>query len=657
LAAGKLKSIEGRYRDIPMAFHAPASQIQQATNSFAGTEDMMGFFEEEIGVPYPWDKYDQVAVSDYHWGGMENTSMTILNERTLYPDGFESLRSSESLVAHELAHQWFGDLVTCKDWSHLWLNEGFATYYDALWHEKRYGRDMFLYVMHQNAEGVINAQNDLTPIVHRGFKSAEEQFSFRAYPKGSWILHMLRHQLGKDLFRQIVKTYLERHRFGVVETEDLVRIIEELSGRSFDAFFDQYVYHAQQPHLKISYQWSETEQLAKVTIEQAQKLSNEVLLFSTPAKIRFKGSFGVIDREIVVQHKSEDFHFPLPSAPKGVRFDPEFGILAKVEFPLPTPLLEAQIEDDSDVIGRLIATKQLASRKDSGAVALLKKRLQTDSFYGVRLEASGALRQVDTPESRDALLASLSQADARVRQRVLSDATGNYSDISLGTLLKTLATEKNPDIVAAAVRRLGRYSRPEHREMLLNHLRGESYRGVLAEAAMTAIQGLEDPSFLPVVIETLNQKGSKWPASTQIDALELIAHLGRTLDDKEAARAELMRRLTDPRDRVQLAAIQGLGVLGDPKAMAPLESFIDLKPGDRARIAATSSIDKLRNGRKPTVEFGDIRNEVLSLRRENQDLKRDFESLRKKVESLNAAPPAPKSTPPPRPLPRPPQRP
>jgi aminopeptidase N len=110
LAAGHLKGIEEKYRDIPLALYTPASQIANARNTLAGTSDMMAFFEKEIGVAYPWDKYYQVAVADYHWGGMENTTLTILNDATLYPDGFETLRSSESLVAHELAHQWFGDL-------------------------------------------------------------------------------------------------------------------------------------------------------------------------------------------------------------------------------------------------------------------------------------------------------------------------------------------------------------------------------------------------------------------------------------------------------------------------------------------------------------------------------------------------------------------
>ena len=211
----------------------------------------MGFFEEEIGVPYPWVKYDQVAVLDFHFGGMENTSLTVLTDRTLFGDATENLRDSRGLVAHELAHQWFGDFVTCKDWSHVWLNEGFATYYGWLHAAHMHGEDEKLWHLFSAARGIVG-NDDRTPMVSRDYKSAMDQFGYRAYPKGAWVLHMLRDRLGDDLYRLCVKMYLERHALGSVVTEDLNAVAEELSGRSFDRFFDQYVYHARHPELDVA---------------------------------------------------------------------------------------------------------------------------------------------------------------------------------------------------------------------------------------------------------------------------------------------------------------------------------------------------------------------------------------------------------------------
>src|SRR5439155_21936315 len=130
LVAGYFKSVEDKYHEVQLAFYTPPSEINEAPNSFRDTKDMLAFFEDEIGVPYPWAKYYQVCVNDFG-GGMENTSITTLTVDTLFTAATENIRSSQGLVAHELAHQWFGDLVTCKDWSDIWLNDGFATYYES----------------------------------------------------------------------------------------------------------------------------------------------------------------------------------------------------------------------------------------------------------------------------------------------------------------------------------------------------------------------------------------------------------------------------------------------------------------------------------------------------------------------------------------------
>lgn len=128
LVAGKFSILEDRAGPTKLRFITPPSQAEYAESGFRDTADIVKFYERETGVPFPWAKYDQVVVNDFMWGGMENTSLTILNERALFSRESENIHSSQYLVAHELAHQWFGDYVTCKDWSHLWLNEGFAVY-------------------------------------------------------------------------------------------------------------------------------------------------------------------------------------------------------------------------------------------------------------------------------------------------------------------------------------------------------------------------------------------------------------------------------------------------------------------------------------------------------------------------------------------------
>src|SRR6185295_10141603 len=183
--------------------------------------------------------------------------------------------------------------------------------------------------LYQNLQQITSMPNDTVSIVRRTYGDPNEvfgQYSYLPYPKGGWVLHMLRSQLGEDLYRKCIKTYLERNAYGSVVTEDLRKVIEELSGRPYDQFFDQWVYHAHHPELDVTYNWDEKSRIAKLSIRQNQKLSENVLLFDLPLTVRFKGGFGVVDRPVHVKSKDEDFYFPLESAPQSVRLDSEYTV-------------------------------------------------------------------------------------------------------------------------------------------------------------------------------------------------------------------------------------------------------------------------------------------------------------------------------------------
>ena len=391
LVAGPFVKMEDTYKEIPMAFWTLPSEKDQAIHSFRHTKAMMAFFEETIGVPYPWDKYDQVCVNDFVAGGMENTSLTSLTDRTLFTADTENLRSSQGLVAHELAHQWFGDLVTCKDWSHLWLNEGFATYYDALFEEHLHGRDAFLYQMYQNARGFIGKHSDATPMVDRTFTDPMQQFGYRAYPKGSWILHMLRSQLGDTLCHACIQAYLRRYAYQNAVTENLSAIIEEKSeGPLTDSLISMCIMEAIQALVCVingmaNIDWPKYP-------SSRNKASVRRFCFSTwRVKLRFRYGDQTVDHEIRVDQENEDFYVSLPQAPTQVRFDPDYTLLAHVDFQKPNPLWLTQLEDDSDMMGRLMAVEALKNQKSKAVLSALTKRLQEDPFHGVRIEGSQGL--------------------------------------------------------------------------------------------------------------------------------------------------------------------------------------------------------------------------------------------------------------------------
>lgn len=639
LAAGHFKKIEDKSHRVPLAFYTPASQIGLAPTTFEGTRHMMEFFEAEIGVPYPWDRYDQVCVEDFMFGGMENTTLTILTDTTLFPPETENIHSSQGLVAHELVHHWFGDLVTCEDWNDAWLNESLTTYYEALYGLHKDGRDEFLYSMHQSAAGFIGrgAAEDSHPIVRRDYEKPIDLFGYLIYPKGAWVVHMLRAELGPELFRACIRAYLERHRFGSVETADLLAVIEELSGRSFDQFFDQWVFRPHHPELKISHGWDAQRKLARISVAQVQQMTNGVGLFRVPLAVRFKGAFGVVERTLDVWRKDEDFFVPLDSAPKVVRIDPEGNLLARVAFEPPREMLAEQLQDSTDLLGRLHAVQQLAKARDQAAVDLLGERLKSDSFYGVRLEAAAALGRMRTKEALGALLAARQQADARVRLAVAGQAGGFFDERAPKFLIEALRNEKNPEIQRALLAGLDAWPAETPRAMLEEMIGGSSHHNLVALGAIAAARGQDDARFIPPILAAIKTGLNRFTARGLAEAVGAVAFLGR----QESARDEAFRMLAEhaahPRQTVRLAALRGLGVLRDERGLAVLGKFengAEDAPETREARRATEAIRQQRNA---MPELQDLRGEVLELKRQQEKTSAMLEELKKQA----AAAPAP----------------
>lgn len=633
LAAGYFEKLEDDYNGIPLGFYVPPTQFAEARHTFDGTKDMMAFFEKELGVPYPWDTYNQVITYD-HGGGMENTTLTTLTERTLFrAEETERLRSSRGLLAHELAHQWFGDYLTCKDWSHIWLNEGFATFYDGLHRGHVFGNDYYLHTMVSRSRNIVSRKGAL-PIVYREYVNPGEQFDFRAYPKGSWVLHMLRVQLGEDLYRRCITTFVERHALQSVVTEDLVRVVEEISGRSFDQFFDQWVYHGRHPELTVSYAWQEKDGLAKVTVAQTQTVNEDVLLFNLPTQLRFVTDQGVIVSDIVVAKKSEDFYVSLPAKPTIVRFDPQYGILGEVTFKKPTEMLYAQLRDTTDVVGRLLAVEGLKSKTDLKTIEKLKSALNEDSFYGVQVEASKALGEIGRNEAFDALVSSRKQPDERVRQRVIQDIGRFYRPDAAKLSRQAIDSDTNSLIRIRAIENLGKHAGASTRRTLVEFLDSDSYRNELASAAVRAIQRLDDAAYSDPLMKTLARREAAFTRRGFGRALESLGRINRFEERKHEVRTFLGEYVNHKNERIQRSALTALGNLEDPQAIPIVSSFAG--GGDRktpVQRSAESALKKLREARKTPVEVKDLRSDVEKLKEQNEKMEKALEDLKKRLDA------------------------
>ncbi|MGC2720499.1 MAG: M1 family metallopeptidase, partial [Candidatus Acidiferrales bacterium] len=285
--AGEFVEKKETWRGIPVRYVVPQGQENTIDATFARTKGMLDLFSDKLDVKYPWAQYAQTSVNDFVEGGMENTSATTLTTRGLVNPALagEDSRGSDDLDSHELAHQWFGDLVTCKDWSNIWLNEGFATYFEHYWAEQHYGADEAAYEFWRDQNGWFRQKRNYAhPIVERKTGDAIE-FSGNEYTKGGWVLKMLRTKLGDDYFFNGLHHYLEVNRGQNVVTADLQKAIEQQTNINVDQFFHQWIWRAGAPRYEVSYLYDPTAKQLKLDVKQTQKVEGMVGLFDMPVEV------------------------------------------------------------------------------------------------------------------------------------------------------------------------------------------------------------------------------------------------------------------------------------------------------------------------------------------------------------------------------------
>jgi len=636
VVAGYFDKLEDTAGKIPLGFYSQPTLSEYAAASFQDTASIMDFYQKEIGVAYPWHKYDQATIRDFIAGGMENTTITTLTHNTIFTPATENIRSSRGLDAHELAHQWFGDYVTCEDWSHLWLNEGFATYYTHLYEGHKFGRDATLYGLYRDATNRVlpRGAGDKRPIVWKKYRNAGDQFDYRAYPKGSWVLHMLRSQIGDDLFRKAVQGYLKEHGLTTVTTPELQAAMEETSGRTFDRFFDQWVYHARHPDLKIRYRFDPKLSLAHITLEQTHKVDDDVMLFNFPATFAFLCDGEMVLHTEEITSAKHDFYISLPGKPEMVQFDPEYTLLCKVDFDKPEDLWINELENAERATGRILALEALAKKKSNKAIDAIQQALQTDPFYGVRVEAAEALGKINSDQSRAALRKTATPTDARVRLALVKATVGDYQPEEVGTLLEGAQAEKNPAIVAAWIEGLAKYSDEPVTQYLRASLERDSFRNEIAEAAVEAMRKSGSSQFVPDLAEQVSLHSGNYTTRGLASLLKALAVLSDETEVKLQSLRQIASHLGDARVDVQKGAIEALGQLGLEDARPILQAYADASHNKELSKAAERALTALTKDSTPQpTELIELRNQMKDLEKSNDSLKKKLDELEKKLEA------------------------
>ncbi len=579
--AGEFVEKKDTWRGMPLRYVVPRGNEDTIDSTFARTKEMLDLFSDKLGVKYPWAQYAQSSVNDFVEGGMENTSATTLTARGLVNPKLasEDRQGSDDLDSHELAHQWFGDLVTCRDWANIWLNEGFATYFEHYWLEQHYGTDEAAYEFWRDQANWFRQRRMYpVPIVTRNFTDSVE-YAGNVYTKGGWVLKMLRTKLGDEDFFRGLHHYLEVNRSQNVVTADLEKAIDQSTHTNVDHFFHQWIWRAGAPKYEVSYTYDDSARQIKLTVKQTQKVEGMVDLFDMPVDIEVTTDSGRKMYPIEVTKAEETFSLPSDDAPLMVLFDKGDRVLKSVEFKKVATALIYQLKNAETVPDRADAAVALGEMKDNpDAVTALGYAAQHDPFWGVRAESLKALGKIGGASSQRQILTALNDDKPWVR-KIAVQQLGNFTtDSSLGPKLIEIASQdKAFSVRAAALNAIGEIKAPKAYETLTAALRTDSPDDTLRNGALEGLGSLGDDRAVPVLLE--------WSASgkdfeTRGSAIEAVAELD--LKNKTITQA-LISYLKEPYNDVKFPTLIALGRRGDPDAIGPLQDLIksgDLNLGD-----------------------------------------------------------------------------
>jgi aminopeptidase N len=573
VVAGEFVEAKDAWRNMPVTYYAPKDRGDRLTINYARTPAMIDLFSRKLGVDYPWEKYAQSMVDDFVAGGMENSSATTnasdsLRHPKLVP---EYPQDEDSLIAHELAHQWFGDLVTCKDWGNIWLNEGFATYMESVWIDVHFGKDAADSDRWEASRGWFSRRELFAkPIVRHDFDDSGE-FDGNAYEKGGWVLYMLRHQLGDDAFYAALKHYLEANRGKNVVTADLTKAIEEATHINVDQFFSQWVYGAGAPKLDVSYTYDPAKKQVLLNVKQTQKLEGRVGLFRFPVDVEITNATGPKLYNLVVSKESETFPLPSDTSPFMVLFDKSTQILKSAEFRKEKKELFYQLKNATELADRADAAIALGKLKnDDEAAAALGEALRSDKTDGVRIAAAQALGELNTPAASRQLLDSLSSVTQPwIRFHVVDALASFKDDAAIKSKMEAIARDDSSYRTrATALQSLGHMKTPNAYEVLSAAVNADSPDGVLRNAALRAFGSLGDDKAVPLLRDWA---GAGKDMDSREAAISSLAHLQK--DNKEITN-QIAAYLSAPQFRLRITAVFALGSRGDASAIPALEALL-----------------------------------------------------------------------------------
>ncbi len=377
MGVGDYAIIKDSYEGKDVNYYVEKQYASVARKIFGLTPEMIKFYSQRLGVDFAWQKYDQITGRDYVSGAMENTTSTLHSDAA--QQNARELKDGngwEDVIAHELFHQWFGDLVTCESWSNITVNESFADFSETLWEEYKYGKDKGDMKNYDDMQGYLNSNNDDKTLVRFYYADKEDVFDAVSYPKGGRILNMLRNYLGQDAFFASLKKYLTDNKFKSGEAQQLRLAFESVTGQDLNWYWNEWYYGKSEPNLDISYLYNDTAHTVKIIVQQKQTEQ----IFKMPVNIDIYNGATKTRHQVWIQNPVDTFTFNYTTKPDLINFDGDKILLCRKTDHKTADNFKAQWKYAPLYVDRLEALDYFADNKMTYELSLGLN----DKFYGIR---------------------------------------------------------------------------------------------------------------------------------------------------------------------------------------------------------------------------------------------------------------------------------
>lgn len=631
----ELSARTASWRDRPVAYYAPVGEDEAVVRSMAKTPLMMEAFSTITGFDYAWPRYDQVIVHDFIFGGMENVACTTMADILLVDEKAVLEWDPDVLVAHELAHQWFGNVVTCQDWSQGWLNESWATFMEAVWWEHDRTAEEAVWYRFETTGAYLSEYNGRyrRALVDYRFKEPLDVFDRHLYQKGSTVLWTLRSRLGEKAFWAGVKNYLHTNAHTAVHSRDFQRAMETATGENLDGFFHQWVDAPGHPVLEVTL--SESDDLVICAVKQTQTVEGAPEAYHFPLVLEIVTDAGTRRVKLPVAERERTWALPVDGKVKTVRIDPGLNMLATHTWKGPRSWLVALLSDTDPVVATRAAAALLA--EGSGpAVEAVRQAMEVHPFWAVRADLATRLGNRAGSDDQAALIDRLDlDDDPRVR-RAAAAALGEFrTPASADALLSVLEEDVSTwQLTGAALRALGGTRDPRAIDAITPFLEQDSWAETVRSRALMGLAATRDESVLPALLAHSSVDNADRVRGAAASALAL---LGKHVEAcKTPAVERLVDMLKEPGFRSQLMAISALASLGDERASGPLAQLHRSAPDGRTRRVAYEAGVRIGRAQKDGAAVESLRRKLDTLETANADLRERLEKLERSGDSVEA---------------------